>query len=71
LKLKQFGKKPKPVEEIGIDIKLINTLDTRRREPDPINEEEEMKRIVILKEYARSRVVLAKLGFFVFSLNNF
>lgn len=59
LKLKQFGKKPKPVEEIGIDIKLINTLDTRRREPDPINEEEEMKRIVILKEYARSRVVLA------------
>ncbi|KAL7070206.1 hypothetical protein ACQ4LE_010197 [Meloidogyne hapla] len=59
LKLKQYGKKPKPVEEIGIDIKLINTLDNRRREPDPINEENEMKRIVILKEYARSRVLLA------------
>ena len=64
MKLKLYGKKPKPVEEIGIDVKLLNTLDSRRRELIPISEEDEMKRIVILKEYARSRVLLAKFSFF-------
>ena len=64
MKLKLYGKKPKPVEEIGIDVKLLNTLDSRRRKLIPISEEDELKRIVILKEYARSRVLLAKFSFF-------
>lgn len=51
------------MEEIGIDVKLLNTLDTRRRTSELINEEDEVRRIVVLKEYARSRVLLAKFLF--------
>ena len=59
IKLKEFSKKPKPVEEIQIDIKLRKTLETRMREQPKINEEERQRRIILLKAYARSRARLA------------
>jgi len=58
--LKEFSKKPTPVEEMQIDIKLRQILDERRREVQPISEEERQRRVILLKQFGRAQTKMAR-----------
>jgi hypothetical protein len=58
--LKEFSKKPTPVEEMQIDIKLRQTLDERKREVQPISEEERQRRVILLKQFGRAQTKMAR-----------
>uniref|UniRef100_A0A0N5A8G0 Large ribosomal subunit protein mL40 n=1 Tax=Syphacia muris TaxID=451379 RepID=A0A0N5A8G0_9BILA len=56
--LKKHGKTPKPVEEMQLDIKSAKNEKERIRSPIEISEEEDDRRAISLKEYAKSRSAL-------------
>ncbi|MFH4982226.1 hypothetical protein AB6A40_008935 [Gnathostoma spinigerum] len=53
--MQKHSKKPKPVEEMTIDIKSAKTINERIRPKAELSEEEIDNRAIALKAYARSR----------------
>ncbi|EPB74506.1 hypothetical protein ANCCEY_06406 [Ancylostoma ceylanicum] len=53
--MQKHSKKPKPVDELTLDVKSAKNIGERRRDPVLLTEDQVDQRAVSLKEYSRSR----------------
>ncbi|KAK5971934.1 Mitochondrial Ribosomal Protein Large [Trichostrongylus colubriformis] len=58
--MQKHSKKPKPVDELTLDVKSAKNIGERYREPTVLTEEQIDERAVSLKQYASSRNELQK-----------
>ncbi|GMR42375.1 hypothetical protein PMAYCL1PPCAC_12570 [Pristionchus mayeri] len=59
--MQKHSKKPKPIDEMALDVKSSKNINERRREAVAYTEEEEDEYAVVLKDYTRSRNALQRL----------
>ncbi|VDM53416.1 unnamed protein product [Angiostrongylus costaricensis] len=57
----KHSKKPKPVDELLLDVKSAKNINERYREPVVLTEEQIDERAIALKDYTRSRNTLQRL----------
>ncbi|CAB3403067.1 unnamed protein product [Caenorhabditis bovis] len=58
--MQKHSKKPKPVDELTLDVKSAKNIEERRRPPAELTIEQIDERAVALKEYTKSRNLLQK-----------
>ncbi|KAK6010957.1 hypothetical protein OSTOST_23969, partial [Ostertagia ostertagi] len=59
--MQKHSKKPKPVDELTLDVKSAKNIGERYREPTVLTEDQIDDRAVSFKQYTRSRNVLQKM----------
>ncbi|KAF1763548.1 hypothetical protein GCK72_011814 [Caenorhabditis remanei] len=58
--MQKHSKKPKPVDELTLDVKSAKNIEERRRPPTKLTLEEIDERAIALKNYSRSRLALQR-----------
>ncbi|CAO4368353.1 unnamed protein product [Caenorhabditis nigoni] len=58
--MQKHSKKPKPVDELTLDVKSAKNIEERRRPPTELSLEQIDERAVALKDYSRSRQALQR-----------
>ncbi|VDL70013.1 unnamed protein product [Nippostrongylus brasiliensis] len=59
--MQKHSKKPKPVDELTLDVKSAKNIEERYREPTVLTEDQIDDRAISMKQYTRSRNALQKM----------